>query len=567
MYLSPEPATLTRHYVAAGGRQVHYRLAGDGPPVVLLHQSPTSSAELADLATELAAEFTVVAPDTPGFGLSCDLSLERPGIGDYAEALAGFMDALGLARACLYGVHTGAMIAAEFALRYPERCAAAVLDGYVVLADAERADLLAHYCEDPPPRWDGGHLAWLWGRIRDQAIFFPWYRKERAARMRFDVKPAPAIEPFLHDLMRAGLAATRAYRAAFSYDAADTARRLQAPVWIMSYAQDAIAHHAERLPDLAPSVRVELHADAAALRRAAAGVFRRHSRGGHWAPPPPAAPDETLRRCYLGPAGNRLHGSWRLRRGTCPLVLLHDAGGSSRDWLRLPLRSLPARTLWLPDLPGHGESAAPTGGPADLDAMAGAVLASCQAAGFDQADVAGLGAGAVLAAHVAVLDPQRFGRALVIDLPLFPAAEREELAARAVPDLTPRDHGGHLLAAWYAIRDSEIFRPWYRTACDASLDREPELDPATLHERAFDLLKAGPAAAQFLRAALEHDLRRTVAALGDRARHLARRGNGVETAAALAAACAGQPLGWLPAATSDWKATHFETSAEGNPPP
>ncbi len=44
--------TVQRLFVAVGSGQVHYRRAGEGPPVVLLHR--------------LARNFTVVAVDTPG---------------------------------------------------------------------------------------------------------------------------------------------------------------------------------------------------------------------------------------------------------------------------------------------------------------------------------------------------------------------------------------------------------------------------------------------------------------------------------------------------------------------
>jgi haloalkane dehalogenase len=59
---------ITRHFATVNGeRQVHYRRAGSGSPVILLHQSPTSSREYIPLIQELAGKgFTVFAPDTPG---------------------------------------------------------------------------------------------------------------------------------------------------------------------------------------------------------------------------------------------------------------------------------------------------------------------------------------------------------------------------------------------------------------------------------------------------------------------------------------------------------------------
>ena len=68
---------MQRAFLTIGDRQLHYRVAGDGPPVVMLHPSPMSSAALLPMATALAAHFRVYAFDTPGYGLSDPLP-DRP---------------------------------------------------------------------------------------------------------------------------------------------------------------------------------------------------------------------------------------------------------------------------------------------------------------------------------------------------------------------------------------------------------------------------------------------------------------------------------------------------------
>ena len=47
---------------------MHYRVAGSGPPLFLLHPSPLSSAFMEPLMRRLAGRVTAIAPDTPGFG-------------------------------------------------------------------------------------------------------------------------------------------------------------------------------------------------------------------------------------------------------------------------------------------------------------------------------------------------------------------------------------------------------------------------------------------------------------------------------------------------------------------
>ena len=69
---------VTRHYATVGNRRVHYRRAGQGPAIVLLHASPVSSEVFEEVHFPiLAKEFTVIAIDTPGQGLSDRLDLGR----------------------------------------------------------------------------------------------------------------------------------------------------------------------------------------------------------------------------------------------------------------------------------------------------------------------------------------------------------------------------------------------------------------------------------------------------------------------------------------------------------
>ena len=91
---------VTRHFVTIDGRwgprQVHYRRAGQGPVVVLLHQSPQSSREFIPLMQRWALHFTLIAPDTPGYGQSDPLGPATVGIDMLATALGECIDALGL---------------------------------------------------------------------------------------------------------------------------------------------------------------------------------------------------------------------------------------------------------------------------------------------------------------------------------------------------------------------------------------------------------------------------------------------------------------------------------------
>jgi pimeloyl-ACP methyl ester carboxylesterase len=91
------------------GRQVSYAEWGDpnGSPVIYCHGFPASrlEARLAD-ASARALGIRLIAPDRPGFGLSCLSPARR--LADWPRDLAELADDLGLSRFHLIGVSGGA---------------------------------------------------------------------------------------------------------------------------------------------------------------------------------------------------------------------------------------------------------------------------------------------------------------------------------------------------------------------------------------------------------------------------------------------------------------------------
>jgi len=110
----------TRHYTPVTFGQMHYREAGAGFPLLLLHKTPSSSVMYERSLPIFAEHFRTIALDTPGFGMS-DPMLEQPSMEDYGASIASFMDSVGLERAHVIGHHTGASIALEFAAKFPDR--------------------------------------------------------------------------------------------------------------------------------------------------------------------------------------------------------------------------------------------------------------------------------------------------------------------------------------------------------------------------------------------------------------------------------------------------------------
>lgn len=161
-----EPVVESRHVVVDGVR-CHYLEAGAslGPPLVLLHGTAIDSAALSygPSIPRLARRHRVVALDWPGYGQS-ERPREELAIGDLVELLAGFMDAIGVARTHLAGFSMGGAAALGFALQAPERVETLSLVGSYGL-DARAPLPLLPYLALRTPRLSSG-VTWSLRRSR-----------------------------------------------------------------------------------------------------------------------------------------------------------------------------------------------------------------------------------------------------------------------------------------------------------------------------------------------------------------------------------------------------------------
>jgi pimeloyl-ACP methyl ester carboxylesterase len=106
--------------IALHGRRAVYRIAGSGPPVVLIHGMLNSSSHWQTVAMDLARDHTVVAPDLIGHGDSAaprgDYSL-----GAHAASIRDVLAAIGIDRASIVGHSLGGGVAMQFFYQFPQR--------------------------------------------------------------------------------------------------------------------------------------------------------------------------------------------------------------------------------------------------------------------------------------------------------------------------------------------------------------------------------------------------------------------------------------------------------------
>jgi pimeloyl-ACP methyl ester carboxylesterase len=121
---TPEPPPSTRIFdeweIELHGHRVIYRIAGDGPPVVLIHGMVNSSKHWERVALQLADRYTVVAPDLIGHGDSAAVRGDYS-LGAHACSIRDLLTTIGIDRATVVGHSLGGGIAMQFFYQFPQR--------------------------------------------------------------------------------------------------------------------------------------------------------------------------------------------------------------------------------------------------------------------------------------------------------------------------------------------------------------------------------------------------------------------------------------------------------------
>lgn len=489
------------HYVVADGRLVHYRRAGSGPPVVLLHDSPRSSVLHLPLLESLSGACTLFALDTPGYGMSDPLPPDpRPELDDFGDALAATLEALGLEQPTVYAFHTSSKIALSCAVRHPGRVGRLVIDGLSLPAEPVPEPFIAAYMSPFEPDPDGAYLAKQWTKIRDLHRFFPWFQRQSAHRIPMDEPSPEALHRYALDLFMAGRHYVSAYSAAMRYRALDALPALDTPSVFMAREDDVLYPFLDvvqaNLPRCATVERLPAGRDAW-LRRlqelfaAGRGAIRDKARVR------PAA------REYVEVRHGALH-LYRYGEGSGVVLALHDPPGSGRD-LEPLASSIAGREVLAPDLPGCGLSEA-LHEEAGCEAYADVLAKAMESLGLQCFDVVACGLSVPVAVALAATRPERIGRLLLDGMPVLDRATGASVSERYAPPLVPSREGSHFVATWHRLRDEQLQWPWYDGAQAARRHVEPDLDAERLHHRLVATLHQPGVYGRVCRAALRYDL-------------------------------------------------------------
>lgn len=206
--------------------QIHYRTAGEGETVLMLHQTPRSSDEFLDIIPLFAPHYRVIAMDTIGYGDS--YRPERtPSLQDFGKAAIMLLDTLNIAKAHLLGHHTGAIIAIEIASSYPDRVKRVVLSAAPYTDEERRKEITTRPPVDKVVvKEDGSHLTELW-----------------QLRMRFYPKGRPDIlTRFVIDALKAGESVETGHHSVAEYPVPERLSLIEAPTLVICGTADPFVY-------------------------------------------------------------------------------------------------------------------------------------------------------------------------------------------------------------------------------------------------------------------------------------------------------------------------------------
>ncbi len=222
-------------YVDTTYGQVHLRTAGsaDLPPLILLHQTASSSIMYAAMMTLLSADYWVIALDTPGFGQSF-VPAEKPSTALYAAAFYAALERLGIANCYLFGHHTGAAIAVQMAHDYPALVHKLCLAGPPLLTAQQITYLEKTLLPFEPT---GDYISAIWQRTAQKSSDLPANLLYREALL----------------TLHAGAQLSAAYHAVFEQDFAGQLATITCPTLLLAGEHDSLRASLEPTHALLPN--------------------------------------------------------------------------------------------------------------------------------------------------------------------------------------------------------------------------------------------------------------------------------------------------------------------------
>lgn len=251
-------AAIRRGFIDIAEGQVHFRAAGPEPqpdgqrPLLVFHGSPGSSKQLERFIAAMGETRPVLGFDTMGLGDSSPPAHDNADMAYFADAAFRAAKALGLDRVDLFGSHTGARIAVEYAIARPDAVGRMVLDGMSAQVTAQGRDYAStldkrHYIDQTGTHW---HVAWQ--TLRDAYLFSPHNKLVAESVRPVGLPPLDRLDAHICEILKGIRTSHHAYIAAVLYDSPARLPLVRVPTLAIAARNDTPFPHLDGVSKLIP---------------------------------------------------------------------------------------------------------------------------------------------------------------------------------------------------------------------------------------------------------------------------------------------------------------------------
>ncbi len=469
---------MQKDFIKIGDQIVHYRSAGNGLPLLLLHPSPNSSKLLLPLIQALSEHFLVVAPDIPGYGLSQPLVSDFQDIKDYAFFFSQFLEELGFNRIAIYGTATGAQIAIRFGLEFPQKTAHLFLDNAAHFTDEQSTKILETYFPNLQAQYDGSHLPKIWTFVNDLFLFFPWSWSKNENRIHAPHPPDAVLQMVAMDFLQAGGNYDRAYRAAFIHEKVKHVQALTVPTTYFQWKGSILKPYMDSLLEhpLPENINVfTTPADRIARQQIMVQQINKDYTNGdtHIAL---AFNNGLKEQGYIRLKEGDLHYYFHQNKTDEILLVLHDLRSSAAVALEEYLHLIRDKSILAISLPNHGDS--DTFDIAfEIELIAALIKKSLDQLGIQQLSIFGFG----WPKKVSDFLSEKYTSIQSVNLPIT--------VKSPLPKLEIRANGAHLMDAWFYLRHRILFKNPNERTVENIQALVADLDPEMIHLELLEWLK------------------------------------------------------------------------------
>ena len=239
LYRTTAGHQLKRGYFNTTDGQIHFGTAGEGPALLLIHQSSSSMEEYATLIPYLKDKFQLIVFDLPGHGLSSDPS-SPPGVEEFTNVALAVVNHLNIEKCSILGHHGGALMTMNFAYRFPDRTEKIILSGTSGLkSEVEKEEFSQNLANKKKVELDkdGQSLLLAWQRY---VAYMP------------DAEINDVLRPFFNNIMTR-MRPYDAHHTVLKWDRQPALENLSIPVLLLQGLQDEFVSHQENLLDIIPN--------------------------------------------------------------------------------------------------------------------------------------------------------------------------------------------------------------------------------------------------------------------------------------------------------------------------